>query len=80
MTKLTEDDDGKLLRVRKYLRGTPEISAVKDGREKIALEVFADASHVVHDVARGHSGAIARIGVTNVYASSTKQKAMSKSS
>ena len=80
VTKATEEDDGKLLRVLKYLRGTPDIGLVLDGREGIALEVFADASHAVHDDAKGHSGAITRIGNASVHASSTKQKVMSRSS
>ena len=40
--------------------------------------MFADASHAVHENAKGHNGAIARIGNANVYASSTKQKVMPK--
>ena len=69
-------DDGKLL----YLRGTPEIGLVLDGRERIALEVFADASHAVHDTDKGHSGALTRVGNASVYASSIKQKVMLTSS
>ena len=61
VTKATEEDDGKLLRVLKYLRGTQEIGLVLDGRQGITLEVFADASHAVHDDAKGHSGAIVRV-------------------
>ena len=51
-----------------------------DGREGIALEVIEDASQAVHDGAKGHGEAIARISNASVYVSSTKQKAMSKSS
>ena len=72
--------DCKLLRVLKYLRGTPEIGLVFNVRQGITLEVFADASHAVHDDAKGHSGAIARLGNASVYASSTKQKVMLRSS
>ena len=42
--------------------------------------MFANASYAVHEDAKGLSGAIARIGNASVYASSTKQKAMSRSS
>jgi len=80
VTKATQEDDGKLLRVLKYLRGTADIGLVLDGREGIAVEVYADASHAVHDDAKGHSGAVARVGKATVYASSTKQKVMSRSS
>ena len=58
----TKEDDGKLLRELKYLRGTQEIGLVLNGRQRITLEVFADALHAVHDGANGHGGAIARIG------------------
>ena len=47
VTKTTKQDDGKFLRVLMYLRGTPEIGLVLNGRQLITLEVFADASHAV---------------------------------
>ena len=56
----------------KYLSGAPEIGLVMDGRQEIRLEEFADASSAVHDDAKGHSGAVARIFDASVYASSTK--------
>ena len=40
VTTTTEENDGKLLRVLKYLRDMPDIGLALDGREKIALEVF----------------------------------------
>ena len=64
----------------KYLRGTPEIGLVLDCRQGITLVALDDASHVVHDGAKGHSGAKAHIDNANVYASSTKQKVMPRSS
>ena len=70
MSKATYNDDGKLLRVLKYLRFTPGIGLGLDGKERTALEMFADSSHPVHDDAKGHSGAIARISNTSAYASS----------
>ena len=41
--------------------------------------MFVDASHAVHKDPKGHNGAVARIGIAGVYASSTKQKVISKS-
>ena len=38
------------------------------------MEVFADASHTVHDDAKGRRRAIAHIGKASVHASSTEQK------
>ena len=49
VTKATEEDDGKLLWVLTYLRGTPGIGLVLDGREGTSLEVFTVGSHAVHD-------------------------------
>ena len=51
-----------------------------DGRDGIDFEVYADASHAVHADAKGHSGSIKRIGRATVYASSTTQKVISRSS
>ena len=41
--------------------------------------MFSDASHAVNDDAKGHSGAITRIGKASVYGSSTKKNVMSRS-
>ena len=60
MTKGTENDDGKLLRVLKCLRCTPEIGLVLDGKDDIAHEVLADAPYAILDYA------IARIGNESV--------------
>ena len=62
VTNPTEDDDGKLQRVLKYLRGTQEIGLVLDGRQGIILEVFVDSTHAVYDDDTGHSEAIAHTG------------------
>ena len=58
VTMATKEDDGKLLRLLKYLRGTQEIDLMLDGQQGMSLEVYGDASHVVHDDAKGRSGAI----------------------
>ena len=61
MTSATEKDDGKCQRAPKCLCGRREVSLVLDSREGKAMEVFVNASHAVHDDAKGHSGAIARM-------------------
>ena len=45
----TEEDDGKLLSVLKYLRGTPDIGLELGVKEGIALEVLVDVWHSVHN-------------------------------
>ena len=72
VTKATEEGYGKLLMVLNYRCGRQEIGLVLDSWQGITLEVFTYASHAVHDDAKDHSGAIARIGNASVYASSTK--------
>ena len=71
MTKASDEDNGKHPRVLKYLCGTQEIGLVLDCRQGMALEVFADASHAVHDAAKGPSGAISHIGNASVYSISS---------
>ena len=56
VTKAAEKDNCKLLWVLTYLQGTSNVRWPALG---IALQVFADASHAVHDDLKGYSGAIA---------------------
>ena len=56
------------------------IDLVFDDRHGIALEVFADESHAVHDDTKGNREAIALISTASVHISSIKQKVMSRSS
>ena len=80
VTRATVKDDGKLLRVRKYLHGTPTIGLVLNDRQGITLKAFADVLHAVHDDGKGHSKAIARKGSASLYVSSMEQKVISRSS
>ena len=74
VTEARKKDDGKLVIVLTKSGGTQDISYVLDGKQGIiALEVFADASHAVHDDAKGRVGAIARTGNASVYAISIMQ-------
>ena len=55
VTKAKRKDDGELMGVLKYLRGTPDINLVLHARLLIALKVFLNSSHAVHDDANGRS-------------------------
>jgi len=74
------DDWKTLLRVFKYLNYT------KDMKSKIANvpttddSINLDASYGTHVDGKSHSGAIATLGLGTIYATSTKQKCVSKSS
>ena len=66
LAKATEEGHGKLLGMLNYLLGISDIGLVLDCREGIALEVFTDASHAVHDDAKGRSGTTSRKGNARV--------------
>ena len=57
---------------------TPYIGLVFDGRQGIALEVFADTSHGVHDDDKGYGRAVVCLGYASVYTISAKQKVIDK--
>jgi hypothetical protein len=80
VTKATDEDMGKLERLLKYLRGTKELGLVLDGREGLGVLAWADASYAVHPDAKGHNGTVVRVGKSLVYAQSSKQKVVSRSS
>jgi hypothetical protein len=80
VTKATEEDMSKLERLLKYLRGTRDLGLVLDGREGLGVLAWADASYAVHPDAKGHNGTIVRVGKCLVYAQSSKQKVVSRSS
>ena len=54
VTKAAEEDDGKLLRSLKYLRGAQEIGLVLYGRQGITAAVFADTSHAAMIMPRAY--------------------------
>ena len=80
VSKATKEDMSKLERLLKYLRGTRYLGLVLERRERLEVLAWADASYSVHPDAKGHHGTIVRVGKCLVYAQSSNQKVMSRSS
>ena len=79
----TVQDQNKLYRVLRYLKGTHELGIVLGvGTDKSDFRVicFADASHGVHANGKSHSGIIISHGRGPVLAKSVKQKIVCRSS
>ncbi len=78
----TEDDWTKLERVMKYLNGSKDLGVTLDASsdKPLELQAWVDASFATHEDAKGHTGLIIALGNGPIFASSTKQKLVSKSS
>ena len=76
----TERDEVKLTRTLKYLNATAHLGLTLEVGESISVLGYIDASYGVHVDAKSHTGAAITLGKGVVYAKSTKQKVVSKSS
>lgn len=76
----TVQDKGKLDRVLKYLNGTADLGLTLEVGEAITVLGFVDASYGVHSDGKSHTGAAITLGLGVVFAKSSKQKLVSKSS
>ena len=68
-----------LMRVIRYLYGTSRLCMVIK-KSHLNLHAYADASHVVHDDGKGHSGIVLSLGSAPVFFRSVKLKAVARSS
>jgi hypothetical protein len=73
------DDQSKLMRVMRYLNGTPHLGVNLQGWEG-TIEAYIDASYGVHADCRSHSGMIVTMGGAPIDAKSVKQTINTKSS
>jgi histone deacetylase 1/2 len=78
--KATDDDWFKLTRMLKYINGTRDLGIVLEAGKVLSIRSYVDASFAVHPDMRSHSGASITLGKGPVFAKSSKQKLMSKSS
>jgi hypothetical protein len=70
-----EDDWGKLKRVLKYLKGTKGLKLTLSVNDMSIIQWWVDASYVVHEKCRGHTGTMmSLVGGGAVTSFSTKQK------
>jgi hypothetical protein len=78
-----EDDWKKLVRMMRYLRGTPDLGLTLSGDEaRIVKEVgwYIDGAHTVHETMRSQTGGTSTLGKGCVMSTSVKQKLNSRSS
>lgn len=76
----TESDMIKLLRVLRYLAGTPNYGIIFNTNAELQPVIFADAGHASHPDARGHGGIIITLGSAPVFCRSFKLKHVTRSS
>eukprot|EP01040_Poterioochromonas_malhamensis_P008527 gene8527-9228_t len=75
-----EDDQKKLERLVKYLKGTRELVLTLEADDLTQIHVYIDASYAVHPDMKSHSGLVATLGKGGIFAKSSKQKLVAKSS
>jgi hypothetical protein len=80
VTAPTREDDKKLDRVLKYLNGSKELLLTLSADGSMIVQASIDASFAVHYDGKGQTGAVISIGAGAVFAKSTKQKLVAKSS
>jgi hypothetical protein len=80
VTKATEGDMKKLRQLLRYIRGTAHKGIVLEPNKIINIEAYVDAAYGVHEDCKSHTGSVIGIGRGPIYASSTKQKIVTKSS
>jgi hypothetical protein len=82
VTKCTEDDWEKLMRMLRYINGTKVRGIVlRPGKDGIIVRVFIDAAYGVHADGKSHTGSCIIVGGTGaVHCKSGKQQIVTKSS
>jgi hypothetical protein len=80
VTKATHEDEEKLDRVIKYVSGTKSQPLILSANEPLTVEAYVDASYGVHEDGKSHTGAVITLGGGAIFAKSTKQHIVTKSS
>jgi hypothetical protein len=73
-------DQRKLFRLLKYLNGTRDVGIRLRPGKTVQIEADIDASYGVHSDGKSHSALHLSLGAGNIFAKSTKQKIVCKSS
>jgi hypothetical protein len=76
----TVEDSKKLERLLKYINGTREMGITLECSSSLQVQAFVDASFAVHVMKGSHTGYFITLGKGPIFAKSTKQKLVSKSS
>lgn len=74
------DDYKKLARAMRYLRATKNMPLVLEADDMQLIKWWVDASFAVHPDMKGHTGGVMSLGKGAVYATSTRQKLVTRSS
>jgi len=74
------DDQKKLIRLISYLKQSRELVLTLGADDIEQIKIYIDASHAVHEDAKSHTGVVITMGTGAVFAKSSKQKLVSKSS
>jgi hypothetical protein len=80
LQKPDKDDYKKLVRVMKYLQCTIDLPLTLSSDGSGTLAWWVDASFAVHPDMKGHTGGILSMGRRAMYATSTRQKLVTRSS
>jgi hypothetical protein len=80
VTIATDEDEGKLIRVLKYLKGTKDLCLVISGSDGMLISAYIDASFAVHGDGKGNTGVVIFTGKGAVYSKANKQKLVARSS
>jgi hypothetical protein len=78
--KPTVHNQGKLMKVLKYLNGTPDLGIVLDLGAVAEPTAFVDASLAPHADGHSHSGSVITLGKGPIFVRSSKQRLVTKSS
>ena len=76
----TVEDQRKLDRVLRYLKGTKEIGITLSPAKTVEVDAHVDASYATHADAKGHTGIVIALGNGPVFVRSSKQKLVARSS
>jgi hypothetical protein len=80
VTKATQQDQGKLTRILKYLNATQDLGIVLEPGKGLQVVAYVDASFATHADFKSHTGGVITLGWGPIYCKSTRQKLTSKSS
>jgi histone deacetylase 1/2 len=80
VTKATEEDELKLDRLIQYVSATRNQPLILSASDQVSVIAYVDASYGVHDDGKSHTGAVITLGAGAIYARSSKQHIVTKSS
>jgi hypothetical protein len=80
VTQPTAQDDKKLSRVIRYLKGSKDMHLTLSADNALGVVAYIDASYGPHSDGKSHSGSVITLGRGAVFVRSAKQRIVSKSS